>query len=392
MAKFIENLKSNIRDRLTGPSEQENEAASNQKQFESALNDTKFMDEMETHPNLDIADLDPSNPDDVEKLLGVYESYKVKAKTSADLKALYRKQIKEDIGIDIPAADMDFVDTYLNQEFLDNPEAIAELAEQVAEFNASQKEIDAQERVLRNLGGDLEALKEKEEAMAEAQATSGFMKTLWNPKRAKEAKAGLDKHGVKVGQLEKELDKIRTKIDKGETATEQLEALREEFAETRKRVLKELGPIAELTAMARTKAQERMDALTDPAIEDSTRLDTARSFFDKLEGSEYDKETSIDYYDDHADFETRKQAVDSRVEVAVRKEIKNAVDGLASKTLKEMQRVLGKFFEKNQIGSKRGQEARDFVLNYLKVDLLPAISTDKAKTMLIKTILVKYEA
>lgn len=135
-----------------------------------------------------------------------------------------------------------------------------------------------------------------------------------------------------------------------------------------------------------------MDALTDPAIEDSTRLDTARSFFDKLEGSEYDKETSIDYYDDHADFETRKQAVDSRVEVAVRKEIKNAVDGLASKTLKEMQRVLGKFFEKNQIGSKRGQEARDFVLNYLKVDLLPAISTDKAKTMLIKTILVKYEA
>jgi len=381
---FIDSIKSAVKERSAGA-----KAEREQEERDKIFNDAKFIESLDTHPNVDVNS-------DFETLRQAHEAFRLKDKASSDLQKLFRDQLKYDLGLDLDAPEMAQVkteiETYLQGEMIDHPEHIKQLSEQLQEFNEQQAKIKEQEKILKGLGGDLDRLKKKKGAIKEILGSGRLFEGWRGPsakKLDKQRKAERD-FGVDVNRLDEELDNVSEKIHKGEMAEDELERLRDEFKDLRKKILQDLAPMATLAEMARTKAKEKFQVMADlmnPANNTIAHIEKARAFLEKMKGTDYDQATGFDYMSADIDEATVSDLFDSRLELLLQDEVKKAVDKITgtNTTLRNMVRGLKPFMDRGELGTKGRQETREFLVNYLANELLPTLPKGK-QILLTKTL------
>lgn len=368
-------LFSRNKEQTQDPAEQE------QKDREVVLNDAKFMESLDSNPNIDTS----SN---TETLKQAHEAFKTKETTSRELQALFKKEISRDLGLNFNSDEnkqiFEEIDKYLSAELLNNPQRITELKEEIGKFNEFQEKLTEQKKILGKLGESVNTLFEKQDALSNVKYTKKFFfQSLrsYSPEHAAARDTAEKDYGLNISDLKGEYARVKVKLDKGVNAEEEIKSIKEKFAGLRRSILQELAPMAALQEMAKGKVKQKLEQMTDPAKPENSsvkNLEQAKQFFDKLMADSFQMDTGLDYIVPDVNEYEFYNMINERLESAFTADVEEAVDTVkdSSLTLKRMKEVLKPMFEKTDLGDKSSGEVRTFLLDYLK-ELMPTLPKSK---------------
>lgn len=365
-------LFSRNKEAVTNPAEEQ------KKGKETILNDAKFMASLDAHPNVD-AD------SDFETLKKAHESFQAKETTSKELQVLFKKEIRRDLGINFDAAEQKEIaaeiDKFLESELIDNPERIIELKAQISQFNEFQKQIEDQKQILEKLGVSVDSLLDKRVAIDQVQATKKWFQKIRSKSTDHEnARVSAEKdYGVNLKDLKAEQARVTELFKNGLSAESEIKTLQENFKELRSKILQELAPMAAMQELAQNKVKEKLESLMDPskaANKTVKGVEAARKLLEKIIGDEFHVETGIDYKSADIDADAFFSELNENLDNAFKEDVEKAVGKVAgnSLTLKKMKDGLAPMFEKTELGDKSGSEVREFLLDYLKGELMEKLS------------------
>jgi hypothetical protein len=359
---------------------------------EAVLNDAKFMESLDSNPNVDI----DSN---TEVLKQAHEAFKTKESTSRDLQELFKNEISRDLGLNFDAAEnkdiAEKINEFLNAEMIDNPERIIKLKEEIVKFTEYQKKIEEQKKILSNLGESVDNLWEKQGAIYDVLSSKKFIQGIRSysqdyQKSRDTAQAG---YGIDLKNIKEEQAKLKEKLKTGVSAKDELQSLQDNFKNLRKSILQDLAPMAALQELAQQKVKTKLEKMTDSTKPENLsvkNLEQAKQLFDKLAVDNFQMESGLDYTDPSFNTADFYDSLNEQLESAFLSDAEEAVDKVkgSSLTLKRMSEVLKPLFEKSALGDKKAAEVKQFLVSYLKDDLLPTLN--KSQQILLNAAIESY--
>ncbi len=365
-------------------SNKENPALQQQQAREEVLNDAKFMESLDSNPNIDINT-------DTEKLKEAHEAFKSKEATSRELQGLFKKEISRDLGLNFDSAEnkqiFEEIDKYLSAELINNPQRITELKGEIVKFHDFQEKIDAQKKILEQLGESTRSLSEKQGALLNVEVSKKMFQKLraYSTEHAAARQKAEQEYGLDLSNIRGDIAQLREKLKIGDSAEAELTSLQDKFADLRKSILQDLAPMEVLQGMAQEKVKQKIEQMTDPTKPENLsvkNLEQAKQFFDKLAADNFQINTGLDYKPEDVDLLDFYNTINEKLENAFSADVEEAIDKVkgSSLTLKGMTQALKPMFEKASLGDKNAKEVKNFLLDYLK-ELMPTLP--KSKQILI---------
>lgn len=364
-------------------------------------------------------DIEGGQTEEIEKL---YEAFTKSEITKKELGSIFKNEIKEDLGVSIEQADLDCIDTFITGERIHNPEEIVKLHAQVEEFRANIKiiqqkeaEITAMEAGLQQkleaTGGQEGIMNLKREVFAKEaeilrhQATEGRLTNgTTHKERLLLAKAQGKtfyerfKHRIRSrfggGKevVQKEIERIQAQVAELQAGVqttrdkfEPLEAAQIKLAEI-KRLKNQLGDrhlalksiiieSADADKKIRNAVKDRMvqkmkeEVLNpaDPAKRTLNQAEKQQTFLDRMRNADI---TGGDLSD--AEIDQMQKELDAAIELEFNEEVDAALNnfkGSQNEAFSRLETSLKPFFSNERttkLGSKEGQEARDFIIQTIE--------------------------
>jgi hypothetical protein len=367
--------------------------------LEDALNTAGFAEFLANFPKAEQM-IEKSDVKGVER---IYQSFESKKETTRNLKDICKKEIFRDVHINPEDSDLGAIDTYIDAEFQKDPEAAMKLLENLGslahEYGASQDRISEKEEQLEKLGG-FTKLKEVKGNLKTASGAMGWMNAIRRIYQGKFMSRN-ENAAVQTVRDNYGITKLAGVKDQLKTVTDAEEAL-SQFGKMRETFMNSFAPMKEIAELMKTKAQDQLKVFFDhtapmPAdlgTVDLSKLEDAQKYFDRLSGGPESGNIDplTDKYLEGIDIVAFQHNLDLLTKFKIEKEIRDAVIGhnfSGGSALSRLDRVLGNFLNKEEVGSYKGDDARDFIKFQLRFALSDT-ATPAANRLLAKVLYKKY--
>ncbi|MES3005669.1 MAG: hypothetical protein V4664_01835 [Patescibacteria group bacterium] len=350
----------------------------------------------------------------------LFETYKKLESFKVDLKKLFKEDAKG--IIDYEDKDFDSIEKFLIDNRVENPEAIAEIIEQLEQVRKDQKEIVEKEKKIAELTKKREVqikefvTKQKQEyetAISEEGAAKflnekkdnkynffNFYRRLteryWSEATAKtkleEEITKLTSDGERIAlaagttkDVDKELGDLKQQKDDIENRNNWI----------RSSILQNSAYAKEIQAVAQTKVRERINKMLADKTKGLGAIDSDQDMLTKINHLR-NENLSFSYLNDTEATDVQKE-IDKEGEETAKRELDKAVGEINLKTSGQytnFQKTLEKIVNRGKLGSKNGDETKDFIVNTLK-DKLNALekgsTEDKARALHLSLLISKVE-
>ncbi|MFA6601489.1 MAG: hypothetical protein WCT02_01320 [Candidatus Paceibacterota bacterium] len=410
---------------------------------DAALDNKDFLTFLAGHPDAETFDMA-----DEKAIENRFQTFEAKTQVSAGLKELYGGKIEKDLGFKLDAAGFEAIAKHVEKEAIENPEEVVALRSRLELFKTLPGQISTLESQLAQLGQredlaeKLEVLREDKEnldtakdfvgrggtvKLATYQAIAFASKALpflsevlgtsnsisadkWRREIAKKSEKiseqwevlgkVKDKHGdigkeqavelsadlqTQIWQVENALSSL-TRLEDLKAAAEKL------FGEIRENVLGGIEEIAGLTNAIQSQVDSQLKALmAKGTLKD---FDKAKTRFEALQGVEDAGELGIKPLGaiDKAKFE---KEVNAAIEKSVREQVMETVMNtkLGTNAFSRLEKSLAGFLDRTKVGSKEGNEAREFLTTALEEasETLPDDGDCQSKRIMISRIIIKLK-
>jgi hypothetical protein len=366
--------------------------------IDKALNNHRFVDFIAHHPDSESLPMDETSGPELERLFTTFESKEIVGKK---MKELFRDEIRKNLGVELGAADLQSIDTYLESQAIEDPELMRELLVKVQEYPKMSERIKDKERVLATAAGrgNLDDKKILLDWAADFKGGMGKTRAILTHipliKGFALGKEGRDIKDRLASEYKLKLSQVPKEITKIEDAERALQTVREEARRMRELVFNDSEQVQAIFEMARKKAMDLMvDISAGLSRSTATIADVkkAEQFFKKI------SETAAeDIFDPTGDIgqsrELLRNSFDTVLENNVRDDIMEAVRKplrAGSAPLTALDRNLKSILSKQEIGSKKGDEAKTFIRETLEEARQQLGSGETAKKILLRRILAQF--
>lgn len=356
--------------------------------IDAALNKKGFAEFLAAHP--DAVDFDMS---DSESIRPKFEAFQGKEMVSRGLQQLFRNQIRENLGVKLDSADLQSIDAYLQELAIESPRDILDLQTKLAIFQEMPGRIRELETRLATLGNSqelstkLESLRTDKKSLESVEKYSGFWGrlklgfqinfcgSLEKSQQLEGHKQSLEMAKVRFGKLDgdqaglllAEVDEQIEEVNKTLETISSIESWKateqEMFNGARKNLLEGIFGISGITEAIQRRAKVQMEAAVNSG--NLGVLDRAEQNFAKLQKASESLGFSVDVLGENE--ENLRQDLDAAVENAIGTKIYETVSRvkLGDGALTRLEKTLEQLIGREKIGSKEGEEAREFVLQVL---------------------------
>jgi hypothetical protein len=373
-----------------------------------AFNTKGFAEFLAQHDDAESFDLD-----DADAIEARYKTYKNKEKAADGMVKFISTELK-DQGLGIKFDDPELIGHIKEQMHsmaLENPEKMGEIFEAVTEFDRLGKEIAQVEAKISELGekGKIEEtlaeLEKKEgvldKASDEVSWDSRFVTNLYaffgsedGIARKGARVATQQEYGIKLDTeaISSELYETRQRIadmKKAITSLDQLEAFsvgaKERNAELEGILGAAFGANEAIHKMAREKVDKKLGELM------KSKPDEAQKFLDTLRSVNGEGALAIDYFDVKGKEKDLQQRIDARIEQQILLDMQSVIEKtpLGDKSYDKLTKSLKAFVDRQEVGSKKGDDARRFVLKSLEEVAQQVAPKDKARSLLVRFMISK---
>lgn len=215
----------------------------------------------------------------------------------------------------------------------------------------------------------------------------------------------MDKVRDKFGNIDKKQagdilsgvqSELRSTLDLVETV-EDLESKKSLSTETFKKIRKDLfggiSGIEALTKAIQIKLAQEFKAMIDKGTIES--LDSVQNRFESLKNAAQNTETGLNPLA-NLDQDNIQAKIDSALKIKVSENIKQTIvrANLGTNPLTNLENALKPFLDRQKVGSKEGDEARELIRNLLDeaAKNLGNSNEDKAKKLMIARIIIKMKS
>lgn len=365
--------------------------AAGQFNLREALNARGFAEFLARYE--DREDLDFS---DAEVIKERFEAFKTQSEVARGLKQVYREGVMRDTGIRLEDKELAAVEDFVAREAIADPEAVGRLAGEIRDYAALPQDIAKKEQELAKLGRR-EALQEKARTLKTVAETQGVLNKknlpligrLLRSSQEQEARRRLEEeYKVDFKNVDAELGRTLDTLDTLEEADNAKKELKRGYELLRSTLFQDLEPAQAIAALAREKAQRKLEELMDEkkGLKD---LEKAQEYFAQLQRVEAQ---GIDYLEGY-DIEATQEELDQLVDARLLGDLKEVVEktSLASTPYDGLRRMLEGFLKKETLGSSKGAEAKERVLDALRlVGQQQAVPVERR--LLLRALLVELSA
>ena len=292
-----------------------------------------------------------------------FKAFESASEISKELRNLYKNEISRDTGIVLSEEEMGSVDDFIASLSFEDPKRLASLKEQLELYVELPKRIGKKEKELAELCG-METLETVRKTQGwnrkDIPALGWFFRSGEENKARKTVR---EEMGLKLGNVKDAM----------------------EFMNLREELFQNLGPAKELAQIAGKRARERFEAMFN-AEGNLEEMEKAQAYFDKLGGS---GEFGMQYMEEE-DREVDQEELDEAIDMRIVRDIDAALDAMtprSSKPLTALESVLKKFVDKEAVGSKKRDTAKNFVRNIIRDRM--GRESDKAKKILLQGWFIK---
>lgn len=410
---------------------------------EEAMNDREFVEFLAQFDDAETFDVD-----DLEQLKVRFDAFSNVHETSAKLPVFLRTEIQsQGIGMDFDSVLEEQIGARMEQIAHEDPEKLNEIADAMEEFEGLYEEIKrSEERVAGfykkgDLEDAIEELYKKKETLMKAAETEEFLTGAGFASRAvalyerfafgfsvehakewlannegsptvttreemeafvAERSAARERHEARIAvQRDYSIEPDRKAIEKALSDTEfqieqrfkqlkTLERLESEdssnkarFEALRELLLAGIGANDHIRDSAKRLAAQKLSDLMDSDPEQ------AQTFFDNLRTVSADNSFDIDYIEGR-DKELQAE-IDARIEDRLMQDMREVIETshFGGRPYDKLARSLERFLAKERLGSKEGQDAKDFVLDTLREIAADISPKDKARGILLRFLLAR---
>ncbi len=387
--------------------------------IDAALNTKGFPEFLAEFPDGD------SVVNDKEEIEKRFRAFEKKGELGKDLRAIYREQIEKDTGLKLNDAELKAVEDLLGKEAVRDPERVVEVAEMAADFKHNTEAILQLEAEIQGYGGDtaiaqkLAELKEGKWSLMGARTSSagpeqfpllklaswgekisaffkrsdetGVASTIMEQRaKAKDQFNISNRFGIiSQEKLNAELQKIEDEIKYIEDVAQAKSDAFKEFGRLRTELTEGFLPVAEVVAVAKAKVQERLNAMGNDVgkVFSFEKADAAQDYLNKIVKV---AETGGQDYLEGEDVAAFRDQLNKKIELKSVEMLTEAINKvvIASGSLTSLERAIEKFKTRERIGSREGDDVKNFLQEALTV-----ISTDpkmsQAKKILISRLIAK---
>lgn len=365
--------------------------------IDRALNTSRFAEflgKFRDHSSLDFSDNSP----DAETIKERFEAFTLQEKVAKEYKKLYSDIINRDIGVRLPETEFSCIDDFFETQAVENPGSISEFHEEIQEFQRLPQDIAFAEKTLRDLGGsdniktERDAIDDKlrkaqdERDDEEGKDVEGKRR---GRKQRREAKA------ARLASIQQEIDRLQSKsisytekIESLDAANKAKEDIGRQADELRLKIFEDFAPAKEILEKAKAAASKKYEDMSNKASasSDLKLYEQQQAYFDKVTGA---KEL-FDYTEDWNLFE-KQGLLDERIQWIINLDIIAAIREFqlgGSSPLASLEQKLDSYLKKEQIGSRKGEDAREFILQTLQERA--QAESEPAKLILLNRIIAKF--
>ncbi len=352
-----------------------------------------------------------------EAIAGYYEAFVRSEVASKDLKNLFIGEIKNDLGMSLDKTELDSMDAYIAKERISDPEAVAQLGRALETFQLIKKSIVDREKDLEKaeadfrkqfvkVGGeagiaDLKAkVATQELEMLELSAqkikvegnTHSFAEGRQLAKKHKggwfgrwTGFAGKEVIGKEIKDLNEQITKLAATIKQNKGVYENIDTVQTNIADLarmrtelqeRYKVFKEfIFEKTDADKKIRNSIQKKMltklDDVINPADPKKRTLkdtEAQQKALDSIRGAEMTKGDIAD-----AEIDKVQADLDQAIESEFNEEVDAAIAGIKTNengAFNNLEKVLKPYCtgeRANKLGSKEGEEARNFIITTLEL-------------------------
>ncbi|MEK7185024.1 MAG: hypothetical protein AAB726_00150 [Patescibacteria group bacterium] len=408
---------------------------------DKALNTKGFAEFLADHPDAETFDMNDEG--EVQKR---FEMFGTKEIAKKGLKELYSTHISSEMGVVLDANDLSSIDLHIEKFAKQNPEEILAMKHRLDLFNGLPGEIAGLEKQLATLGkkedlttkidalkqdkADLEAAREHLGKMGKIKANFKalafyaksapmmlevlpgvklsekysdkiFEESVEMSERNRVLSSVKEKHG-KIGKgeagkilkdVENKIAEIESVLAKVEEAEEMRSRGNQMLDDARKELLGGISGMAEITAAIHAKTRERFESIMNS--ESIKGYDYAQKIFEHLKEVSESTETGVNPFGTINE-EKLQEDIDISLERVATEQIMWAIEDaeMGANALTKLEKAFAPLLEKNKLGSKEGDEVREFISNIIEgsAKILGNTTEDKAKKLIIARILIKMKS
>jgi len=344
--------------------------------IDEALNTKGFADFLDKFGD----DLEPdeSNIAEIEKRFRAFENVATAAK---EVKSLFKDEILGESGVKLDDAELACIDAHLMDLAIAYPDSVDFYLNATKGYHETKERCSRMKIEMNKLGGIPEIQKElnvmdKVSSMGFLQRRFGLRIKTEDEKKMRDYVTG--RYGLSKKTIAERAEAI------GDAGVSYLNA-EGEFKKMRRVFFENFAPADAISDMARQKAQQKLRELADPT-KDLKDLDKAQQMLDRF--SDDEANLSVDYLRglDQSQYQA---TIDGIIEYKIVTQIRDAItatDVAGSGALNKLERALGKYMERQAVGSKKASDAKDFISNTLNSFM---VRETGAKKVLLKRLIVK---
>ena len=341
--------------------------------IDKALNTKGFAEFLAKYPEAESIDLNDTNEAEIEQRL---EAFEAKNRVSAEIRGLFNNELSG-LGIKLEGADFASVDVYLEDETINNPEAIQEMARTIALFQELPGKIRELEAKAASIGNIDELTAKRDRLDGQAVELNEASKItvprflgvpFFQGRKDNKAKLArreeiLAKYGTTLEGVEQ---KYLESVDQAQTAHSSIQALEDlgrlkqeieaNFKQANQALFKDSEIAAKVHEAAKAKIEEKYVALVGGSGTFDT-ADKASKYLDTIEQSDYE------FLLEDLDMDHQRTSLDGFLEEKMAEDMREIVDGISKKslTLDKVEDKLKKYLGREKIGSREGDELREML-------------------------------
>ncbi|MFA6339246.1 MAG: hypothetical protein WCW87_04310 [Candidatus Paceibacterota bacterium] len=384
-------------DKYIGYETEDSGEISKQTSREEAFSTIGFADFLARYEDAESATKDS---DKVRERFAIFESQK---KVAEGLQVLYRGDIKERGGVELSHGELEFIKKSILEKAIRSPEDLRIISEQLENY---QKNNEAIARLEEEVGGlydeekVADTIEKKKEKLYQLKMSYGsflWIRSCFSRSAREDLKARRSTE-ERIEELEsivdqvKDLENVADQIMDLEIAD--LETNKKEAASIRKELVGDVESIKLLDDLAKKNVKEQLADFMYRRNGEPTnlqKLEEAQAFFEKLQeidatrsDNPYLKDVNIEIYQNH---------LNTLIEAAVQTEIKKAIESIRRRgvTLSDIEEKLEPFISKNKLGTKEGDEARQFIIKAI-TEVASGLDPKDSKRMLISYIIERLNS
>ena len=297
------------------------------------------------------------------------EAFQEKDIVEKDIKNLLVQEIQEDLDIRLHGAELDAVTKYVENMAIQNPGGLARLKEEMETFNEEKTELKKEEAELIKLLKGGRTIEEMQTVLDETERLDGPFGKLMRQDKIKlfYKMSEDDENAWKTldSEYKQTREQLQTDIEKAETIQAQITAVKDSFEQHRKNFLNETFPhIQTIMAIAQKKMRDKLKGILEGS-NDGQGLETsekAQEYYDKIR--EAKERTEIDHTKGW-DEDRLQDGIDENIERELRERLWDTIKPNETGTLSRLEGSLRKYLDKETVGSKKGDEAKQFVFDIL---------------------------